>query len=319
MRLIIKGAFWLGLYAFIVLFPLVVGAVFISSADAADFGIALADAFGYIGLAVMAAELALVSRVNGAAGAFGEDALLQFHREIGIAALLARPCPPRAAHGRAATRSRSSCRGAVRRGRYGWARSRSSAALLVVGVSVLRKRLGTRYESWQATHGLLAMTLVVTAVIHIGAVGRFAALPVMQVLWVVYLVAFVGLFLRYRLIRPLRAQEAAVGGRREPHRARQRPYRGLSPVGHPGFSFEPGQFGWVGFGQPPFAHVAAPDLPVVERRRPGPAERRVTFTIKKLGDWSGRRCPRSSPGARRGSTAPTACSPWTARRALATG
>ena len=76
--------------------------------------------------------------------------------------------------------------------------------LLVVGFSLLRKRLRSPYELWQATHGVLAMALVATAVIHIVAVGRFAAMPVMQAVWAVYLVVFIGLFLRYRLFKPLR-------------------------------------------------------------------------------------------------------------------
>ena len=44
MRLIIRGVFWFGLYTFIVLLAVVIGAVVISRSDSADFTIALAGA-----------------------------------------------------------------------------------------------------------------------------------------------------------------------------------------------------------------------------------------------------------------------------------
>lgn len=296
MRLIIKGAFWLGLYAFIVILPLVVGAVFISSADAADFGVALADALGYLGLALMAFELALVTRANGAAGAFGEDALVQFHREIGIAALLlvlAHPVVLILSHAYPVAILWPG-------GGMAWPVWMGTvallAALLVVGLSLLRKRLRSPYELWQATHGVLAMALVASAVIHIVAVGRFAAMPVMQALWAVYLAVFIGLFLRYRLFRPLRLWRhpwEVVENRPEHGDARTVVAK---PKDHKGFAAEPGQFAWIGFGRTPFAMTQHP-ISISSAGGAGqPGE--VSFTIKALGDWSGTVVPEVKPGAR---------------------
>ena len=297
MRLIVKGAFWLGLYAFIVVLPLVVGAVFISSADAAGFGIALADALGYIGLALMAFELALVTRTKGAAGAFGEDALLQFHRQIGIAAfllVLAHPLLLIVTHAYPAAILWPG-------GGMAWPVWIGSVAficvLLVVGFSLLRKRLRSPYELWQATHGLLAMALVATAVIHIVAVGRFAAMPVMQAVWAVYLVVFIGLFFRYRLFKPLR-----LWGR--PWEVvENRPERGnartvvLKPTRHKGFTAEPGQFAWVGFGRTPFAMTQHPICISSANDADQPGDE-VSFTLKALGDWSSKVVPEVKPGAK---------------------
>ena len=123
--------------------------------------------------------------------------------------------------------------------------------LLVVGLSVLRKRLRSPYELWQATHGVLAMVLVATAVIHIMAVGRFSAHAGHA--------GGVG-GLPHRVRRPLRALPPAqapaassppwevVENRAEKGEARTIVLR---PVGHAGFTPEPGQFGWVGFGRSP--------------------------------------------------------------------
>ena len=297
MRLIIKGAFWLGLYALIVVLPLVVGAVFIGSDNAADFGIALADALGYLGLALMAFELALVTRTKGAASAFGEDALLQFHRQIGIAAFLLVLAHPVLLIVSRAYPAAILWPG----GGMAWPVWMGTVAfvcvLLVVGFSLLRKRLHSPYELWQATHGLLAMALVATTVIHIVAVGRFAAMPVMQVLWAVYLIVFIGLFFRYRLFKPLRLWGRpweVVENRAERGNARTLV---LKPARNKGLSAEPGQFAWVGFGRTPFAMTQHPICISSANDADQPGDE-VSFTIKALGDWSGKVVPDVKPGAK---------------------
>ena len=144
MRLIIRGTFWFGLYAFLIVLPLIVGAVFIDPADAPSFLVDLADGLGYVGLALMAIELALVTRSEGASSAFGEDALLQFHRQIGIAALLLVLAHPlllvvSRVYPVAVLWPWSGVPWPV------WMGSLALVAvLLVVGLSVLRKRLRTR-------------------------------------------------------------------------------------------------------------------------------------------------------------------------------
>jgi predicted ferric reductase len=70
MELIIRGALWFGFYLFLVLFPLVIGAVF-HPAGGRSFSLELGVACGYVGLAIMAFEFALISRVKSVSGAFG--------------------------------------------------------------------------------------------------------------------------------------------------------------------------------------------------------------------------------------------------------
>jgi predicted ferric reductase len=296
MRLIIRGVFWFGVYVCLILFPLVAGAVFIDPAESPSFLIDLAAAFGYMGLALMTVELALVSRADGAATAFGEDALLQFHREIGIAALIF-VC----LHPALLVVSRFYTAELLLPWRMPWPVWMGSlaflAVLLVVGLSVFRRRLRSPYELWQATHAVLAMVLVATAVAHILAIGRFSALPVMRGLWALYLFAFVGLFLRYRLIRPLRLWRRpweVVENRVERGHARTIVLR---PVGHHGFTFQPGQFGWVGFGLTPFAMTQHP-ISLSSNAEESQSAGDISFTIKDLGDWSGTVVPAVQPGAR---------------------
>jgi predicted ferric reductase len=296
MRLIIRGIFWFGLYTCLILFPLLVGAVFIDPAESPSFIVDLAAASGYIGLALMAAELALVSRSDGAAGAFGEDALLQFHREIGIVALVF-VC----LHPVLLVVSRLYAFDLLLPWRMPWPVWMGSAALLaallIVGLSLLRRTLRSPYELWQATHGVFAMVLMATAVVHILAVGRFSALPAMRVIWAVYLIAFIGLFLRYRLVRPLRLWRRpweVVDNRQEHGRARTITLR---PVGHHGFTFQPGQFGWVGFGRTPFAMTQHP-ISLSSNAGLPQSSGDISFTIKALGDWSSKVVPGVKPGDR---------------------
>ncbi len=68
----------------------------------------------------------------------------------------------------------------------------------------------------------------------------------------------------------------------------------LKPIGHEGFAFEPGQYAWIkkgatpfGVGQHPISFSSSGDVP---------AGGSVSFTIKKLGDWSGEQVPAIKPG-----------------------
>lgn len=297
MRLIVSGVFWFGLYMTIILFPLVAGAIFFDPQHAAGPLVYLAIAAGYIALALMATELALVSRFAGAAGAFGLDSLLQFHRQIGISSL-----GFAVAHPVLLLADRSYTLGLIVPSRITpWPVAVGIVALvlvaLVVGLSVYRRQLRLSYEMWQVTHGLLSLGLIGFAAGHVLGIGRLAVHPVVRVLWIVYLVVFIGMFVRYRLVRPvlqMRRPWEVVENRREYGQA----YTvSLRPVGHEGFRFEPGQFGWIGFGRTPLPPDQHPisfssngDIPTEDGT--------VSFTIKELGDWSSEVVPNVEPGTR---------------------
>ncbi len=297
MRLIVRGVVWFGMYFLMIAFPLVVGAVFIDPARSPFFLVNLSAAFGYIGMALMAAELALVSRFEGAAGAFGQDALLQFHREIGIASLFLVAAHPLLLFATSGYTYRilSPLIGIP------WPVWMGTVAFitvcLVVGLSVFRRRLKIAYEAWQFTHGLLSLLLIAFAGVHIAAVGRFSTLPVMRAVWLLYLAALVGMFLRYRVVRPLTLTKRpweVVENRVELGDSRTIV---LKPVGHPGFTFQPGQFGWVGFGRSPFSVSMHPISFSSNGDVPTPGGE-VAFTIKALGDWSRDIVPAVQPGDR---------------------
>lgn len=86
MTSVVRGVVWLGILIGICVAPLVFALMSTNRAGQGfwtDFSVAL----GFVGLALMGIEFALVARVKPVAEPFGTDALIDFHREIGYAGL----------------------------------------------------------------------------------------------------------------------------------------------------------------------------------------------------------------------------------------
>ncbi len=241
MNLIIRGTLWFGLYGFLVIFPLITAAITNSGRIAQPFLVEVAVGAGFVGFAVMALEFALVSRINAAAGAFGEDSLQHFHNIMGKVALgliLAHPAlliisgypagcwlNPFAA---CATRETITASLAV------------YVLLLLICTSVWRKQLRIPYEVWQTIHGLFALFVIFGSLIHIFMIGRYTSTTSLKVVWLIYMVLVAWLITWYRVLKPLRLWNkrwAVVENREEFGNART---IFLQPKGHDGFNFMPG-------------------------------------------------------------------------------
>jgi predicted ferric reductase len=70
----------------------------------------------------------------------------------------------------------------------------------------------------------------------------------------------------------------------------------VRPVGHAGFSFQPGQFAWVNLGATPF-HLEQHPISMSSGGDVAPGGE-IAFTIRALGDWSGEAVPKLGPGRR---------------------
>jgi predicted ferric reductase len=86
MTLAVRAVFWVIAYVGAVLAPLVFAVIGATGPDH-DFGTDFSVALGFTGLAMMGLEFALVARFEPVAAPFGQDALLQFHRQIGYVGL----------------------------------------------------------------------------------------------------------------------------------------------------------------------------------------------------------------------------------------
>lgn len=291
MSLAVRGAFWIGVYLAVAVVPLFF-AVLGESPPPGGFLVDFSVALGFIGLSMMGLQFALVARFQSMAAPFGEDAVVQFHRQIApVATVLILAHPLLLIVRDSGVIALFDPVTAPWRARFAVA---STVCLVaVVLTSVWRRRLRIRYEVWQALHAVLAVAAVVFALAHIALVGRYVDTPWKQALWAVMTAAFLGLIAWVRLVRPLRRL------RRPWEIVRVDAERGatttitLRPVGHPGFRFEPGQFGWITVGRSPFAFTQHP----FSFSSSAETEGSVQMSIKALGDFT-RGVARIRPGTR---------------------
>ena len=294
-ELIIRGTIWFGLYVFLVLFPLVIGAVF-HPARGRSFSLELGVACGYVGLAIMAFEFALISRVKSVSSAFGQDALEQFHRQMGYVAVMFVLAHPILLFLSGYTWSLLNPFWKRNLPMWRWGVVALYGLLLVVGLAVWRKNLKISYEWWRMTHAVISTLVVLFALIHMFMIGNYSASRPMRGLWALYALNFTGLALWYRIIRPIREwRRPWTVVDNIPERGNARTLV-LHPTGHSGLAFEPGQFAWLTMGRTPFHFEQHPIA--ISSSAEIPAGGDIAFTIKALGDWSGEVVPAVKPGAR---------------------
>jgi predicted ferric reductase len=297
MALVLRGVLWFGLYLFLVLLPLITAVISKPARQSPPLMIALGVGAGFVGLSLMCLEFALISRIKAAAQAFGEDSLQLFHNLMGMVALAFLIAHPvllviRAYPANCWLNPFAACANAATRA----AALALYALILLVGLSLWRKKLGIKYEVWQVTHGLLALFVLIAAMIHINVIGRFTSTPIMRAMWLVYGILVAGLLIQYKILLPIWSWNKTwevIENRQERGDSRTLV---LKPVGHDGYSFQPGQFAWLKTGNTPFGPGQHP----ISMSSPGDVEPggKVAFTIKDLGDWSGEEVPALKPGDR---------------------
>ena len=296
MRTALSGSTWLSFYVALILFPLAAGTVF-RPVDASDsLFINLSVALGYVGFAIMAMELTLLSRVKSATAAFGLDALQLVHKQIAFVALLLV-----VAHPLVLLPAGYPWQMLLLGPDVPWAIMLGTlaviATVLLILLSIWRKALRMPYELWQISHGFLAIAVLVLAAVHILTAGRYSQLLPMRIAVVLYLAVLVVLFFHFRIARPLRSLSRpwrVIENR--PELGRSRTLR-LAPESYQGWGFEGGQFAWINLGRWPFNYAQHP-ISFSSSGERAAETGEVAFTIKDLGDWSGRRVPAAQAGDR---------------------
>jgi len=295
MGLLLRGILWFALYVFLILFPLVMGALF-HPGDGKPFGTALGVACGYVGLSIMAFEFALISRVKSVSAAFGQDALEQFHRQMGFVAVLFVAAHPVLLILNGYSASMLNPFGSANLPIWRWGTGALYSLLLLTALALGKKALRLSYEWWQSSHAIIATVAVSFGVIHMWSVGDYSAARPMKWLWAFYSANFIGLAFWYRIIRPLeswRRPWVVVGN--IPERSGARTLL-LHPVHHPGLRFEPGQFAWLGTGRTPFHFEQHPIAMSSSAEATDGGD--IALTVKALGDWSSKVVPLVRPGSR---------------------
>ena len=278
MTAVVRGIAWLGILIGICVAPLAF-ALMSTTRPGLGFWTDFSVALGFVGLALMGIEFALVARVKTIAEPFGTDALVDFHRQIGYAGLafvlihvaLSAELGKVTSFTPAETPSRV------------WFGAVATAALVaLVATSVWRRRMRLSYELWQILHAVLAVVAVVAALVHVLLVNYYVDTLWKKVLWAVMAAAFVSLLVWVRLLRPLQIRRRPWTVERvEPERDRTTVLT-LRPVGHEGLRFEPGQFAWITVGRSPFSVTSHPFSLCSSAETSGSVE----VAIKAAGDFS---------------------------------
>jgi predicted ferric reductase len=277
--LAVRAVFWVIAYLGVVMAPLVFAAIGASEPDHGfwtNFSVALA----FVGLAMMGLEFALVARFKPVAAPFGQDAVLQFHRQIGYVGLAFV-----LVHVAISAKWESlTFVNAVTAPALVWFGMAAALALIAIVVtSVWRRRLRLSYELWHAAHTVLAVVAVVGALAHVYFVDEYVSTLWKQVLWGLMSAAFVTLLVWVRLVKPRGMRENPWRLERVHRERGQTTTLGLSPPDGAAFRFDPGQFAWFGFGGSPFSLTMHPFSFSSSAERD-----EVEIAVKALGDFSSR-------------------------------
>ncbi|QTF91496.1 ferredoxin reductase family protein [Halomonas sp. BM-2019] len=273
MSRVMQGALlWGGAYLGLALLPMVVVLVR-APAEARGVGVEFGALLGLLALTVMALQALVSGRHRWFGEALGFDNLLQFHRRMGVIALLlvvahpavmlaSRPAWLDYLDPRDDTLRALTLMGLL------------AATLLLVVTSLWRQACQLSYEHWRALHGLLAVAVVGGGLAHALMVGHYTAGAAGVLLALLIGLALL-LVVETRLLRPWQVVET-------------QPVRGdattlvLAPLGRHRLEFAPGQFAWFTLGDTPYRLQQHPFSLASSAARP----ERIAFTAKRLGDFT---------------------------------
>lgn len=282
---------WIVAYIVLTLFPLLVLLLY-PVPTGRGFWLEFSVALGFIGLAMMALQFVLTARVNRIEASYGIDILLQFHRYTSLVAFvmvlvhpvilfIIRPETLQLLNfPQAPWRARMAVLGTL-------------AFLAMVVTTLWRKPLRIPYEPWRASHSILAVLAVGLGFGHAVGVGNYLGLFWKAVLWTGFILVSLWLILYVRLVKPwMMTQKPYLVEEVIPQRGNVWTLA-LKPLGHNGFTFQPGQFAWLTLNITPFSMREHP----FSMSSSGDCSERIEFGIKAIGDFT-RRIKDVQPGTR---------------------
>lgn len=275
-----QAIFWLGSYLLLVLMPLFI--LLLAPVPAKqgfwwDAGIGL----GFSALIMLVMQFFITARLKRPAAPFGMDVIYYFHRYLGyalLAVVLGHPLLLVIANPAIVTDFQlSSLSWAIVSGMLALA-----LMLIVVAVSAWRKQLRIPYDIWRLTHLLLALGVAGLALVHLWTIDYYSATPAVAGLWVIIALSLPLVGIQVRLIRPWQLVRRPWTVTDIAEEQGDCWTLTLTPDGHQGLSFLPGQFAWLSLGHSPLAMQEHPFSIASAPRRDGSLQ----FTIKELGDFT---------------------------------
>ena len=277
----LRGAVWILVYLLFILTPLF-ALLAGSHPPTRDFWTEFSVALGYSGLAMMGLQFGLTARFRYVTEPWGEDVIYHFHRQISLIAVglvIAHPLILVAV--KPELLAPSNMLEAPLSAHLALLSIFSVIALVVT--ALWRAALNLKYETWHLTHIVLAVVAITAGVVHMVGSSFYLVDPWKQSLWIGLTIFWIGLLLYVRIVKPLFML-------RRPYRVSEvRQERGdtttlvMQPDGHPGFHFNPGQFGWLMVWGSPFKITGHPFSFSSSAAAKGG---RVEMSIRNLGDFT---------------------------------
>ena len=273
---------WIVAYLLLTLLPLLV-LLLHPVPSGRGFWTEFSVALGFIGLAMMALQFVLTARVNRIESSYGIDILLQFHRYTSLVAffmVLAHPVilfvvQPETLEllnfFEAPWRARMAVLATL-------------AFLAMVITTIWRKQLKIPYEPWRASHTILAVLAVGLGFGHAIGVGNYLGLFWKAVLWSSIMLVSLWLIIYVRLVKPWLMTKKPYVVEEVMSQRGDVWTLALRPLGHEGFTFQPGQFAWLTLNITPLSMREHP----FSMSSSGARADRLEFGIKAIGDFTSR-------------------------------
>ncbi|NOQ90108.1 MAG: oxidoreductase [Gammaproteobacteria bacterium] len=280
MKNISSVIFWVGFYLVLVLAPLLTlmfGEVPRGSGFWWDFSMAL----GFTGMAMMGVQFILTARFKRASTPFGIDIIYYFHRYLALMAVTLIFL-----HFLIIRVYNAEALGELNPLQAPWFMTAGRISLglfvLLIVTSLWRKPLRIHYDEWRMLHIALAMTGFLLALVHIEGVGYYIDAPSKRWLWTAYTLFWLLLIVFLRVIKPwlLHNKPYRVTEIRQEHGNSWT--LSLTPDGHQGMTFQPGQFAWLTLRDSPW-HIKEHPFSISSSAE---KSEQLEFTIKELGDFT---------------------------------
>ncbi len=277
--IVLQTVGWLGLYVLLCVSPLVLLSLRAPATRGFwfEFGVGL----GMVGFAMLALQSLSIGRFRHVASFFGSDAVLLYHRQLGIIALLfvlAHPLILFAVE----PQYLEYLDPRVNALRAIFLTAATIGLVLLVALPFLREAVHLKYEWWRLSHAVCAAGVVVVGLVHGLQVGHYITGFWKPLLWVAFLLTGLSPIAYVRLVRPWLL-------RRRPYRVEQvREEHGdtttlvLRPDGHEGFRFRAGQFAWFTLGSSPLRLQQHPFSLAGSAEAAG----EYKLSVKSLGDFT---------------------------------
>ena len=284
---------WFSLYLLLSVLPILI-ILLGPKPPGRDFLTEFSVALGFMALAMMCLQFALTARFQWLKEPFGSDLVYSFHRSISLVSagfVLLHPLLLSLTPVRPEVIIRLDFINRPFYPRWGFGAALCLAALVITSLG--RKRLRIAYEPWRRAHALFAIGAVICGVLHVAVENHYFGMPLKGGLWISYTLLWIALTLWVRMVKPwLEIRRPFVVESVRPERGNAWTLT-LSPSGHGGFPFAPGQFGWLTLFASPFSDQEHP----FSFSGSAEATPRLEFTIKELGDFT-RGLHRVKPGTR---------------------